>query len=169
MIGSVSQAAGLFREPARQQSLFGYGMSAGSSPPPPPGAAFNAPLALPASPSFKHKLAPQKSITQQARLQMAQQQQMQQQHPARQGRDTRQTDAAWKSAAPTTLRRERKAGESEGRKKRGTILKKMDHSDAMDSSDDEIRFCDVDSAAVEARAPAKARTMEDRMHALIAL
>jgi hypothetical protein len=161
MIGSVSQAAGLF--PARRRSLFG------SSPPPPPGAAVNAPLALPASPSFKHKLAPQKSTTQQARLQMAQQQQMQPQHPARQGRDVRQIHAAWKSAAPTTLRRERKAGESEGRKKRGTIVKKMDHSDAIDSSDDEIRFCDVDSAAVEARAPAKVRTMEDRMHALIAL
>src|SRR5271170_7285331 len=110
MIGSVSQAAGLF--PARRRSLFG------SSPPPPPGAAVNAPLALPASPSFKHKLAPQKSTTQQARLQMAQQQQMQPQHPARQGRDVRQIHAAWKSAAPTTLRRERKAGESEGRKKR---------------------------------------------------
>jgi hypothetical protein len=169
MIGSVPQAAGLFREPARRQSLFEYGMLAASSPPPPPGAAFNAPLALPASPSFKDKLALQKSIAQPVRLQMAQQQQLQQQHPARQGRDVRQTHAAWKSAAHTTLRRERKAGESEVRKKRGTVPNTMDHSDAMDSSDDEIKFCDVDSAAVVARAPAKARTMEDRMHALIAL
>jgi hypothetical protein len=45
----------------------------------------------------------------------------------------------------------------------------MDYSDAMDSSEDEIRLCDVDSAAVEAMAPAKPRSMEDRMHALIAL
>ena len=55
------------------------------------------------------------------------------------------------------------------RKKRTRVPDTMDHSDVMDFSDDEMGFCDVDSAAVEAGAPAKARTMEDRMHALIAL
>jgi hypothetical protein len=169
MIGSVPQAAGLLGAPAPRQQQSSYAMFAGSSPPPPPGAPFNAFLAPPVSSSVQYGLAPQQIAPQQVHFQMAQRQQMQQQLPVQKGRGARQTFAALKSAAPTALRRERKTGESEMRKKRTIDSDTMDHSDAMDFSGDEIRSCDADSAAVETGALAKARTMEDRMHALIAL
>jgi hypothetical protein len=151
-ISSVPQAASAFGAPALQQQQFGYATLAGSSPPPPPGAPFSGSLALPASSGVRYGLAMQSSATQPAHFH----QQMQQQLPVQQGRDVPQTFAGLEFAAP-----QRKS--KKDKKKKRTAL------DTMDISDDGIRFCDADSAAVEAGAPAKARTMEDRMHALIAL
>jgi hypothetical protein len=169
MIGNAPQAAGAFGAPSFQQQQTGYVMLDRSIPPPPPGAPFNAPLALSASCSAPYSPTPQNNPTQQAQFQMVQQQQVQEQRPAQKSRGARQTFAALVSAAPTTRRRERKTSESDMRKKRTPVFDRMDLSGPMGSSDDATGFCDVDSVAVEARAPAKAQTMEDRMHMLIAL